>query len=190
MTEAKRALFPDPIETDRLLIRSARPGDGAEVNQAVRDSYEDLHTWMDWASYLPDVAETEQRKQEAYASFLAGEDFQVHAYLKTTNVLVTVAGLHPLNWSVPSFEIGYWCPCAYQGNGYVTETVRALTRVGLDVFQANRIQICCDERNLRSRRVAERAGYELEAVLKNEQRAPDGKLRNTLVFVVVSVSSG
>jgi RimJ/RimL family protein N-acetyltransferase len=184
VTEAKRSLFPDPIETGRLLLRSPRPGDGVEVNQAIHESYADLHEWMDWASYLPDVAETEQRKQEARARFLAGEDFQVHAYLKTTNVLVAVATLHPLNWSVPSFEIGYWCRCGYQGQGYVTETVCALTRVGLDVFQANRIQICCDERNVRSRRVAERAGYELEAVLKNDQRAPDGRLRNTLVFVV------
>ncbi len=183
MTEAKRALFPDPIETERLLLRSPQPGDGAEVNQAIRESYADLHEWMDWASYLPDVAETERRKQEAHASFLAGEDFQVHAYLKTHPVLVAVATLHPLNWSVPSFEIGYWCRCGYQGQGYVTETVRALTQVGFDVFQANRIQICCDERNLRSHRVAEKAGYDLEAVLKNEQRAPDGRLRNTLVFV-------
>jgi RimJ/RimL family protein N-acetyltransferase len=95
-----------------------------------------------------------------------------------------VAALHPLNWSVPSFEIGYRGRCGYQGQGYVTETVRALTRVGLDVFQANRIQICCDERNVRSRRVAERAGYDPETVLKNDQRAPDGRLRNTLVFVV------
>ena len=189
MNGEKRALFPDPIETDRLLIRSPRPGDGVEVNQAIRESYADLHEWMDWATYVPDVAELEQRKQEARARFLAGEDFQVHAYLKTTNVLVTVAALHPLNGSVPSFEIGYWGRLGYQGQGYVTETVRVLTRVGLEVFQANRIQICCDERNLRSRRVAERAGYDLEAVLKNEQRAPDGKLRNTLVFVVFPVSS-
>lgn len=184
MTEAKRASFPDPIETDRLLLRGPRPGDGAEVNQAVRESFADLHEWMDWAAYLPDVAETEQRKQEAHAKFLAGEDFSVHAYLKTNNVLVAVAGFHPLNWSVPSFEIGYWGRYGYQGQGYVTETVRALTRVGLEVFQANRIQICCDERNLRSRRVAELAGYRLEAVLKNEQRAPNGRLRNTLVFAM------
>jgi RimJ/RimL family protein N-acetyltransferase len=187
--EVKRPPFPDPLETERLLLRSPQPGDGIEVNQAIRESYADLHEWMDWATYLPDVEETEQRKQEARARFLAGEDFQVHAYLKTTYALVAVAALHPLNWSVPSFEIGYWGRCGYQGQGYVSETVRALTRVALEVFQANRIQICCDERNLRSRRVAKRAGYELEAVLKNDQRAPDGRLRNTLVFAVFPVSS-
>jgi RimJ/RimL family protein N-acetyltransferase len=187
VSEAKRPPFPDPIETDRLLLRAPRPGDGAEVNQAIRESYSELHEWMDWATYIPEVAETEQRKQEAHARFLAGEDFQVHAYLKLNNALVVVATLHPLNWSVPSFEIGYWGRSGYQGQGYVTESVREMTRVGFDVFQANRIQICCDERNIRSRRVAERAGYELEAVLKNEQRAPDGRLRNTLVFALFSM---
>ena len=62
LTEAERALFPDPINTDRLLLRSPQPGDGVEVNQAIRESYADLHEWMDWANYLPDVEETEQRK--------------------------------------------------------------------------------------------------------------------------------
>jgi hypothetical protein len=67
VTEAKRPPFPDPIETERLLLRSPRPGDGAEVNQTIRESFADLHEWMDWASYLPDVAETERRIYLAWA---------------------------------------------------------------------------------------------------------------------------
>jgi RimJ/RimL family protein N-acetyltransferase len=189
--EAKvRPAFPEQIETERLLIRAPREGDGAEINAAIRETYADLHEWMDWAGYLPEVEETEHRRQVARASFLAGEDFGVQVHLKTTDAFVLCAGLHPLNWAVPKFEIGYWCRAAFQGRGYVTETVRALTRVGLEVFGANRIEIRCDARNLRSRRVAERAGYTLEATLKNETVRPDGSLRDTQIYVMFPIRDG
>ena len=184
MEQIRRPRFPELIETARLIIRPPHPDDGAEVNAAIRETFADLHRWMKWASYLPSVAETEQRRQHAHEAWLAGKDFNVQAHLKTSGALAVCAGLHPLDWDVPKFEIGYWCRARYQGSGYVTETVKALTRVGFETFAAKRIEIRCDERNIRSRRVAERAGYSLEAILKHDQVAPDGSLRNTLVFAL------
>ena len=96
-----RPNFPEQIETARLLLCAPRAGDGAEVNAAIRETYADLHQWMEWASYVPEVEETEQRGQSARAKFLAGEDFNVRAYLKTTGSLALGAGLHPLDWKVP-----------------------------------------------------------------------------------------
>jgi len=174
--------FPEQIETERLLLRAPRDGDGAEVNAAIRETYAELHEWMEWASYLPDVAETESRRQQARAQFLAGEEFSFQAHLKATGALALCAALHPRDWNVPKFEVGYWCRAGYQGSGYVTETVSALTRLAFEVFSANRIEIRCDTRNLRSRGVAERAGYTLEATLKNDVVAPDGALRTTVIY--------
>ncbi len=179
-----RPACPEQIETARLLLRAPREGDGAEVNAAVRETYADLHQWMEWAGYVPEAEETEQRSRSARAKFLMGEDFNVRAYLKTTGALALCAGLHTMDWNVPKFEIGYWCRAAYQGQGYVTETVQALTQIGFRVMGANRIEIRCDARNLRSRRVAERAGYALEATLHNHMVAPDGRLRDTLVYAL------
>ena len=184
MKPSTRPAFPERIETARLIVRAPREGDGAEVNAAIRETYADLHEWMDWADHLPDVGETEQRCKVAREKFLAGDDFNVRAYLKTTGALALCAGLHPRDWDVPKFEIGYWCRAGYQGHGYVTETVQALTRIGFDLFGANRIEIRCDVRNLRSRAVAERAGYSLEATLKNDVVAPDGHLRDTVVYAL------
>ena len=179
-----RSVFPDRFETDRLIIRAPRNNDGAEVNAAIRETYADLHQWMEWADHLPTVAETEENRRRANHNFRAGEDFSVQAYLKSTGALGVCAGLHPMNWQVPKFAIGYWCRAGYQGQGYVTETVRALTQIGIEILRANRIEIRCDERNEPSRRVAERAGYRLEGRLKNDKIAPDGGLRHTLIFAI------
>jgi RimJ/RimL family protein N-acetyltransferase len=181
----KRPRFPDEIETERLIIRGPRVGDGAIINAAVRETYADLHQWMEWAGHVPTIEESEAQRRHASKQFEACEDFGLQAHLKTNDDFVLASGLHPRDWNVPKFEIGYWCRVKYQGQGYVTEAVRAITRVGFEVMGANRIEIRCDARNVRSRRVAERCGYRLEATFQNDLLAPDGELRATLVFALL-----
>jgi hypothetical protein len=38
--------FPDHFESERLLIRAPRFGDGAQVNQAILESFTELNRWM------------------------------------------------------------------------------------------------------------------------------------------------
>lgn len=182
MTSALTRPAPQAIETERLLIRLPLPGDGAEVNTAIRETFDELHVWMDWAQHLPTVQETEEHIQRAHTDFVTATDFPYFAFLKASDTFVLATGLHPKDWAVPKFEIGYWCRASLQGQGYVTEAIRKLTSVGFEVMEANRIEIRCEPRNLRSRRVAERAGFHLEAVLRNDKRRPDRELRDTLVY--------
>jgi ribosomal-protein-serine acetyltransferase len=177
--------FPTPIETERLLLRAPQADDGTLVNAAIRESFADLHQWMPWAHVLPSVAETEAHCREAGEKFATGAGFPLFGFLKESGTFVLATDLFVHDWAVPKFEIGYWYRTSAQGRGLVTETVRALTRVGFETLKANRIQICCDARNERTRRVAERAGYRLEATLRNERIAADGALRTTLMFAML-----
>ena len=80
------------------------------------------------------------------------------------------------------FEIGYWLRTPHCGKGYMNEAVAAIERMCFELFKAARMEIRCDARNVRSRRVAERAGYTLEGILRHQERAPDGELRDTCVY--------
>ena len=86
---------------------------------------------------------------------------------------------------MPKFEIGYWCHTGMTGRGYVTEAVRGIGAFAFDVLGAQRVEIRCDPLNRPSTRVAELAGFTLEGELRNDARATDGTLRNTLVFSAV-----
>lgn len=79
-------------------------------------------------------------------------------------------------------EIGYWVRLTATGRGYVTEAVRLLTRFALDVLEAQRVEIRCDERNTPSAAVARRAGYVFEGVRRNDALDAEGNVRNTLYF--------
>ncbi len=180
-----RKSCPPRIETERLVLRVPSVFDAPAANAAQRESFAELQRWMKWASSPIALEETITHARMASEVFESGEDFALWAFLKSTDEFVLACGLHHCDWEVPKFEIGYWCRVSYQGHGYVTEAVRALTGVGFEQLSANRIEIKCDERNSRSRRVAERAGYRLEARLRNDSRAPDGVLRNTLIYALL-----
>jgi RimJ/RimL family protein N-acetyltransferase len=176
--------LPEQIESERLIIRWPRPGSGAIINEAIRESFEDLTVWMPWARTLPTVEESEEHARQAHAKIATRADLGLHLFRKDTGALVGSSGIHPKDWDVPKFEIGYWCRTSCQGQGYITEAVKAITSFGFDYLLARRIEIRCDERNERSRRVAERAGYRLEAQFPNDAVSPSGQLRTTLIFAL------
>jgi RimJ/RimL family protein N-acetyltransferase len=175
--------FPDQFETERLLIRAPRAGDGPAVAAAIGESYAELAPWMPWATPDPDVDETEANLREALARWIKREDLRLNLYRKADGAFVGGSGLHRIQWQVPRVEIGYWCRTRFTGQGYITEAVHAITAFACDALGARRVEIRCDALNLRSRRVAERAGFTLEATLRQDDRALSGELRDTLVFV-------
>lgn len=173
---------PEQLESERLVIRAPRPGDGAELNAAIRESFEDLSRWMPWADHVPDVAETEANVRLAHERYRANTDFRLHLFLKGTGTLIGSSGLHKIDWSVPKFEIGYWVRSSYSREGYITEAVNAIAEFAFRELGAHRVGICMDSLNTRSRMVAERAGFEYEGTLRNDDRQADGQLRDTLVY--------
>ena len=69
------------------------------------------------------------------------------------------------------FEIGYWCRRGETGKGYVSEGVAALAELALGRLGGARVEIRCDDLNLRSAAVAERCGFALEGILANDGRS-------------------
>jgi len=173
---------PDEIETERLLMRVPRAGDGPRVNAAVRESIDEVGRWMPWAVPTPEVEATEKWCREAAAKFLAREQLHFSLYLRGTDTLVGNCGIHRIIWDVPLMEIGYWLRTSHCGKGYMTEAVEQLVRLGFERLEANRLEIRCDTNNQRSRRVAERAGFQLDGVLRSDSRGVDKQLRDTCVY--------
>ena len=179
--------WPDCIETPRLIICVPQAGGGARLNEAIVESIDDLRVWMPWAQEVPSLEESEEYCRRARARFVAREDMGVQLWLRdesgAQSTLVGGSGLHPRDWNVPSFEIGYWCRTQFQGQGYISEAVRAITQFGFEIADAKRLFIRCDSQNSRSRRVAESCGFQFEGEARSDSLSADGKsVRSTLCF--------
>jgi RimJ/RimL family protein N-acetyltransferase len=173
--------IPDSFETDRLLIRVPRPGDGPALNEAVLETFDDLRPWMPWAAAEPpSIEKSEENSRRAYSQFITREDITLRLIHKETGLILGSSGLHPRDWALPRFEIGYWCRKRFQRQGYITEALRAILQFGFETLAAKRIQICCDKLNVPSLRVVERAGLRREGEFANLLSYPEP--RTAVIF--------
>ena len=173
---------PERIETPRLVLRPPRAGDGPAVNEGVLETIEQLQMWMPWSRPTPTVEQSEAWCRKGQANFLARTDLPILLLDKETGAFVGGSGLHAIDWTVPRFEIGYWVRRRCTGQGYVTEAVHGITAMAFDALNAERVEIRMDDNNRRSWRVAERTGFQLEGIIRNDNRGPDGSLRNLRVY--------
>ncbi|MDQ8736660.1 GNAT family N-acetyltransferase [Paenibacillus sp. LHD-38] len=173
---------PESFESSRLLIRAPLWGDGVKLNEAVKESRAELLPWMPWAVHSPTLEESEMVIRRSRIRFLERSDLMLLLFLKETGQLIGSSGLHRIDWEARKFEIGYWVRSAFSGNGYITEAVEAITHFAIQELEANRIEIRCDSRNVRSARVAERSGFTLEGILRKEKCDAEGSLRDTMIF--------
>ncbi|MGG3575191.1 GNAT family N-acetyltransferase [Bacillus gobiensis] len=178
--------FPDEFETERLLIRMPKPGDGKAVFDAIQASIKELKPWMPFAQEGSSEQEVEANIRNAHVQFLKREDLRLLVFHKDTGQLVCSSGLHHIQWDIPKFEIGYWIDSRFSGNGYVTEAAEGITKFAFQELRAKRVEIRCDSKNKKSRAVAERLNYQLEGILRNHDLSVDGKaLRDTCVYAKI-----
>ena len=184
---------PERIDTERLVLRVPRRGDGPLVNDAIGASHAELTPWLPWAGTMPSVDESEAHCRRQQARFLLREDFVFLMLARDADggegELVGATGLHRIDWTLRKFEIGYWRKTGCEGRGFVTEAVRAMARLAFDALDARRIEIRMDDNNASSWRVAERAGFTLEGTLRNDARTPQGGLRSTRIFARIAPGS-
>lgn len=181
--------FPNHFETTRLHLRCPIAGDGTNVHEAVMESIDSLKLWMNFVNPVPTLERLEEHGRLSHAHFITREDLQFYVFGKENQRFLGSVGLHRPDWKVRKFEIGYWLRHSATGQGVMTEAVNGLTQFASDYLKANRLEIRCDPRNAASRKVAERCGYHLEAVLLKNYVNPTG-LSDDCVYTKVRLDDG
>lgn len=179
--------FPAPIVGERVVVRPYKDADAEALRAAVEASRDRLRPWMPWADTHQHLAETRGFIAFTQADLLLRRNFVLGIFERTSGALVGGTGLHPpggvpIDWALRSFEIGYWASTAFEGRGLVTDAIRALSAAAFADLAAQRLEIRCDERNARSWRVAERAGFTLEATRRQDALDMQGQPRTTRVY--------
>jgi len=177
---------PERIETQRFILRCPQAGDGQAINTAVCQTLDELRPWLPWAQSAPSLDDSELYCRRMNSVFRLREELPMFIFEARADgvegELVGATGLHRIDWQVRSFEVGYWRRRGQVRRGIVAEAVAALTRMAFDTLAARRLEIRMDESNRASRRVAERAGFTFEGLLRSDSLTPQGEPRNTRVY--------
>jgi aminoglycoside 6'-N-acetyltransferase len=108
--------------------------------------------------------------------------FFLGALNRHTDEFVSQIFIGPTDWDVPEFEVGFFADITHQGQGYVTEAVKATLQFTFKHLHAHRIRMECDDNNFRSIRVAERCGMVKEGHIRENKRDNQGNLSGTVLF--------
>lgn len=175
--------IPFPITTNRLSIRPPEPGDGKHINEAVLESFTTLNEWMPWAAKRPTLEESEINAREAHIEWLLRKEIRLQLWERSSGKLIGCSGLHAIDWDIRRFSTGYWVRQSHVGQGFISEAVAAVALFVFKELKGVRLELTCDVENVRSRKVAERTGFVLEGIRKQDSRKPNTQgLRDTMVF--------
>jgi len=176
--------IPTRIEEERIFLRSYEAGDGqwyyamSQRNRTHLARYEAENVVM--SIYSEQDAEVVVR--ELAVEWRARNCFFMGAFDRDTDEFVAQVYVGPVKWEVPEFEIGFFADNDHEGQGYVTEAVKAAMGFIFEHLKAHRIRMECDDTNERSWRVAERCGMVREGHIRENKQNPDGKQSGTLYF--------
>ncbi|HEV7868084.1 MAG TPA: GNAT family protein [Chthoniobacteraceae bacterium] len=164
-----------------LTLRPVESADAAAVFAAVQHSRDEFAPWLSWcdAAYgLEQSIGWTSRQTRAWAT---GEEFAFVIEAAGESGVIGACGLNALNWQDRLGNLGYWIRTDQAGRGIAAQAARRVARFGLDELRLERIEIVAAVGNLRSQRVAVKAGATREAVLR--RRSVVGKeVRDAVLF--------
>lgn len=79
-------------------------------------------------------------------------------------------------------HVGYWCAREARGRGYTTRALRLVCRFGFEDLRLGRMELITDPDNHASQRVATKAGFQREGVLRSHLLHRDGRRRDSVMF--------
>jgi RimJ/RimL family protein N-acetyltransferase len=187
MEKKKDPILRDLLEElhgERVLLRPYRAGDGRALWEAVEESREQLQPWRPYENspVAPDEDETEAYVRHEMVKWILREYLSMSLWEKETGRYLGGVGLYRIRWEVPSFQIGYWLRASAEGKGYMTEAVRVLCDCAFRTLEAQRVEIRCDRRNVRSAGIPRRLGFMHDTTLENQSRNAHGELLDDFVF--------
>ena len=82
-------------------------------------------------------------------------------------------------------QIGYWVGAPFRGRGVATRALRLLSRWALTELGTGRVQLLAEPDNHASQRVAEKAGFVREGLLRRYVRSRDGTRWDGIMFSLI-----
>ncbi len=83
-------------------------------------------------------------------------------------------------------HIGYWVASEARGRGTATDALKALCRWCVDTLQLKRLELLADTENVASQRVAEKAGFRREGILRSTLEYRDGTRNDSVIFSLLA----
>ncbi len=153
---------------DGIEIRTLHRGLAARIHQLVRADQARLARFLPWVQQTQSIADTVDFLARAREAFVRGQ--AVHGGIWFENELVGLVALEVKRPADQVAHIGYWISGRTEGKGVMTRALTAFVAYSFREWRLHRLEIYCATENVRSCRVAERAGFRKEGTLRGARK--------------------
>ncbi|MEM6603401.1 MAG: GNAT family protein [Pseudomonadota bacterium] len=173
------------IDSERLIIRPLLPTDCSEWIRARQENYDYLRQWepiwdMDHLTYNG----FNRYQKDAYLGFQNGNYYGLGVFERNTSLLIGYIEIgNVMGWPKNSATIGYWIAQNKQGQGYMTEAVRAAVGWAMKSLNLIKVEAGTMVTNEKSQSVLERVGFLKEGYSKAYGEI-DGMFKDHLLWGV------
>ncbi|GGK59841.1 hypothetical protein GCM10011405_04970 [Rufibacter glacialis] len=120
-----------------------------------------LPDFPDRTSAVVTVRDAQARIKVFISQHRAGDLYSFGIWRKEAGDYIGDITLRRLARGKPFSEVGYYLSAEAEGQGYVTEALKAMVHYAFDVLRMECVNLRCAQGNERSQRVAERCGFRL-----------------------------
>jgi RimJ/RimL family protein N-acetyltransferase len=161
---ARIVLAAQPLRDGLTALRPWRDSDIPALVRACQDP--DIPRWMRVPSPYGD-SDARLYMQQRYDAVRTGAGAPYAVIDADAGILLGSVSLMRFAWDHARAEVGYWLGREARGQGHAVRAVRLICRWGFDELGLERIELMAATGNLASQRVAERAGFRREALLRS-----------------------
>jgi len=179
---------PDPPLSDGVVTLRPWQPDDVPVLVECLDGDPEVTRWLELVPQPYTESEARTWVQQAASYWHEGTAAPFAVTDATSGVVVGGVGFRWVDLTHAIGEIGYWIRREARGRGLTTRAVRLISIWSLETLECERLQLRADELNVPSQRVAEKAGFRREGVLRSQQFNVREKRR--IDFVMYSLLPG
>jgi len=164
------------VRGEGVVLRSWRIEDVPAVTAACQDS--EIARWL---SFVPQPYTEEDARFYVQDCIGASDDRKPFAITDSETGEVIGSIEMRIN-RMQTGHIGYWLAPEARGRGLTTEALRALSRWAIEQLGLGRVELVTDPDNVASQRVAEKAGFTREGILRSILVNRDDSRRDGVMF--------
>ena len=178
------------LSDGKIYIRPYEVKDIPALYEAARESAgETFSRWMSWCHADYKLEESSQFVHSRDEVWRNGEDLAFAIFDVETDIFLGGVGLNQFNREHGFANLGYWVRAGSMGQGIAPAATLLCARFAFQELGLNRVEILIATENIRSRRVAEKAGAKREGVLRRRLIIGD-RIHDAVMYSIIAADLG
>jgi RimJ/RimL family protein N-acetyltransferase len=166
------------LRTNGLILRPWKLEDVPALVEACSDP--EIPRWIPMIPSPYDEEDAHSFIRQAHENWERGEAYNFAIVDAVGGQLAGSIAMRVLRFNTG--HLGYWVDREARGRGVATKALKTLCRWALDTLDVKRFELLTDPENVASQRVAEKAGFQREGLLRSSLEYQDGRRRDSILF--------